>query len=157
MMSGNLFAYGTLMAGEIMASVSGMTLTGIPALLRGYRRYRVYAEVYPGIFPSPRDSVDGLLYEGLTLRAWERLDRFEGEMYERQEVEVELESGRIQTALTYVVRPGFRHRLSDSPWSLDEFLSCGKGIFEEEYQGFAALSDSPAGEKGLNRPRCGYR
>lgn len=131
-----LFAYGTLMDAEIMHRVSGLHLEGTPATLRGFRRRRIYGEVYPGIVPAPHDWVDGLLYRGICAPSWERLDRFEGDLYERWDIEVELERGRTRKAQTYVVRPEFSSRLSDSPWSLDRFLGCDRAAFEEEYRGF---------------------
>lgn len=138
-MTAPLFAYGTLMVEEILASASGQRLKGMSATLKGFRRYRVFAEVYPGIIPDPRGSVAGILYQGISAEAWERLDRFEGEMYQRERVELVQESGDTIVAETYVIRPQFRSRLSDEAWSLEQFLSCDQGTFQQEYQGFDAL------------------
>lgn len=136
----DLFAYGTLMSGDIMQRVSGQRCEPTPGVLRGYRRNRIRGEVYPGIIASPAGMVEGILYSGLTEDAWKRLDLFEGEMYRRCAVAVQLEDGTVREAETYVLRPRFEYRLTSEPWALDEFLRSGKTQFEAQYRGFAAVS-----------------
>ena len=138
-MTAHLFAYGTLMCEEIMLAVSGRRLTGIHCLLRDYERATIQGEVYPGIVARPGKVVEGVLYSDVPEAAWERLDIFEGEMYQRSVIRVELEDGTLREAQAYVLKPEFEHRLSASPWSLEEFLRSGKERFEAQYLGFEAL------------------
>lgn len=66
-------------------------LTTRPALLPGYRRYRVQNADYPAILPyePPSDSsVLGVVVTGLTEGDVLRLDVFEGTMYEKRAVKV---------------------------------------------------------------------
>lgn len=135
----DLFAYGSLMFDDIMFTVSGSRYKSAPALLRDYRRAVVRGEVYPGIAPQKGEVVPGTVYFGLPAAAWQRLDLFEGEMYRRDTVAVELADGRIAKAQTYVVRPEFASRLSRKPWSAEEFLHTDKLQFEARYRGFHKL------------------
>jgi gamma-glutamylcyclotransferase (GGCT)/AIG2-like uncharacterized protein YtfP len=108
--------------------------------LRDYERGKIQGEVYPGIVARPSKVVEGVLYSDVPEAAWERLDMFEGEMYQRRVIEVDLEDGTVREAQAYVIRPEFEHRVSASPWSLEEFLQSGKERFQGHYLGFEALN-----------------
>ncbi|MBK1672149.1 hypothetical protein CKO35_02305 [Ectothiorhodospira shaposhnikovii] len=118
-----LFAYGTLMFDDVMGKVSGSVPPGEPARLRGFRRGKVQGECFPAIVPGREGVVEGWLYRGLTSRDWRRLDRFEGDFYERRRVRVELRGGRTLPAFTYVLRPVFGHRLTAEDWESGGFGS----------------------------------
>jgi len=135
----HLFAYGSLMCADIMHDVSGYDVPGIGGVLNDYRRLVVRGEHYPGLLPVHGAAVEGVVYWDVPMSAWERLDRFEGEMYLRQSVDVALKHGGIVQADAYVVRPEFRHRLEDSDWDFGEFLRIGKVRFQRHYQGYQAL------------------
>jgi len=77
----HLFAYGTLMCDSIMREVSGFDLPAVPGTLKGYCRRSVKGELYPAIMPYRGGCVEGVIYRCVPGLAWERLDRFEGEMY----------------------------------------------------------------------------
>lgn len=131
-----LFAYGSLMCNEIMTAVSGLKGVAQPASLRGYSRHRVRAESYPGIVAEPGGEVRGILYSTVPHDAWLRLDRFEGEMYERRLVEVRSDLGDITLAHTYVVTDSYRGLLEADDWDFEDFLKTGKQAFLEEYGGW---------------------
>jgi gamma-glutamylcyclotransferase (GGCT)/AIG2-like uncharacterized protein YtfP len=137
----NLFAYGTLMDAEIMARVSGMRCRADNAALSGYVRRAVRGEVYPAITPRPSETVDGVVYFGLTPEAFERLDRFEGPMYRRTAAAVILKGAGNEKAAaeTYVIAPEHLDRLSDRDWSIEEFLKTGKARFQSSYEGYGKL------------------
>lgn len=141
-MQHHLFAYGTLMVQQIMQEVSGIDLAGVPCLLQGYQRRLLRGEVYPGIRPQPQASVEGVLYSGLSPQAWQRLDRFEGDMYHRETVVVELPDRRRNQAQTYVLKPQYHTLMSQHPWTLEAFLHRGMPSFVAEYRGFGQLHDS---------------
>ncbi len=140
----DLFVYGTLMLPEIMHAVSGCDAPGEPAVLADYRRRRVAGEAYPAIVEAAGETVEGLVYCGLGHRQLERLDRFEGEMYRRVRVGVTM-SGVPRQAQAYVLQPQYRHRLTDRPWSLQDFAVQGLRRFVEQYQGFSALRETAEG------------
>lgn len=132
------FTYGSLMCEDIMSAVSGMTVSGEPARLPGHVRHPVRDEDYPGMVPDASGQVAGVLYRGLNEAALLRLDRFEGEMYERRVVTV-LTEGEAVEVWTYVFRPEFAHLLLAGDWSFERFLSEGKARFELRYVGFDAI------------------
>lgn len=134
-----LFAYGTLMCEEIMAEVSGSAPASAPASLRGYRRLRVRGEPYPALVADPNGVVEGVLYRNVSGASWKRLDRFEGELYTRETVQVDQGNGEVLEAATYVARPEFRHLLEEVDWDLGEFLSEGKERFQCHYKGYGEL------------------
>lgn len=132
----DLFVYGTLLCEDILQQVAGDSFQGIAAQLPGYRRARIRGEWYPAIVPDPAAITPGLLYRGLSGRAMARLDRFEGRMYRRQRVRVELTDGSQTQAWTYVLRPKYRALLSGVDWDLQHFCRHGKRRFRSSYRGF---------------------
>ena len=135
----NFFAYGTLMCDEIMAEVSGVCPHRVPATLSGYRRLQVKAQPYPAVVPNTDCRVDGIVYQNVPPSAWNRLDRFEGDMYSREIVQVQLRWGSAVPAATYVLRPQFRGYLDEAEWNFDVFLREGKVRFRSSYKGYLAL------------------
>jgi len=140
-MTKDYFAYGTLMAEDIMLAVTGHRFSRTPGFLRDYRRRAVKGEVYPGLIPERGGVVQGIVYRGLPDTAWAFLNAFEGEMYQRQIVGVNLADSTFIEAYTYVVRPGFENRLDSSEWDFEKFLQSGKKIFETHYPGFKVLEE----------------
>lgn len=142
----DLFAYGTLMCADIMREVTGCPeLAGTAGLLRDHYRLCVRGEHYPGLVPRPGASVEGIVYHAVPADAWTRLDRFEGEMYVRVGVEVELADATLHRVQTYLVHPGLTSLLVDREWRLEDFLCRGKADFESTYAGYAAIVMSSSG------------
>jgi gamma-glutamylcyclotransferase (GGCT)/AIG2-like uncharacterized protein YtfP len=135
----SLFAYGTLMCPEIMTEVSGRHYAGHPATLDGHVRRPVIGEAYPGLTSCREGRVRGILYRDVTEDAWQRLDRFEGEMYERRTVEVTLHEKRVIAASTYLVKAAFLHRLGKDEWDYERFLRCGIEDFRRQYSGYREI------------------
>lgn len=120
MTSHHLYAYGTLQVGAIFAQIVGRAIEGQPATLTGYACYRISDCVYPAIVEAPGSEVRGVVYLGLTAEELERLDVYEGHLYERREVRVRQEDGSLLVE-TYVLRPEHRHRLSSEAWDRERF------------------------------------
>jgi len=136
----DLFAYGTLMCADIMRAVSGCpNPAGTAGLLRGHTRLCVRGEHYPGLVPRPGARVEGIVYRAVPAAAWARLDRFEGDLYVRTVVDVELADGVTRRARTYLVRPERTGCLEERVWALEDFLRHGKTEFESAYAGYAAI------------------
>lgn len=96
-------------------------------------------ERYPALAPDEKGCVEGVAYRDLPVSAWNRLDRFEGRMYVRTPVEIELNDGTILPAATYVVRQEFTDQLEESEWDFEEFLRSGKKYFQRNYRGYRLL------------------
>jgi gamma-glutamylcyclotransferase (GGCT)/AIG2-like uncharacterized protein YtfP len=135
----NLFAYGTLMCDDIMRDVSGCLLSRIPGTLKGYSRRRVRGEHYPAIIADTESCVDGVVYQEVPSPAWERLDRFEGRMYFRQRVQIEVSDGTLLYAETYLVKPEFVDYLEPYEWDFEKFLQNDKASFHRSYKGYRAI------------------
>jgi gamma-glutamylcyclotransferase (GGCT)/AIG2-like uncharacterized protein YtfP len=135
----DLFAYGTLMCEDIMLSVAGAELQRGCGVIKGFKRFEVKNEHYPGITEVDGGEVAGIVYFAVAATAWQRLDRFEGQMYERREVEVRLDDGRIIPAYTYVVDSNYRDRLGPGEWNFDSFVRRGKEAFVNHYSGYGEI------------------
>ncbi|MFZ5776063.1 MAG: gamma-glutamylcyclotransferase family protein [Thermodesulfobacteriota bacterium] len=132
----NLFVYGTLRLGEVMAAVAGGVSAGQPAVLEGYRRCRVRGEAYPGLRRQTGWLTDGILYLGVGGALLRAVDRFEGEEYLRRLVEVRVRAGARLPAFVYLTAPAFLDRLADEAWSLEAFRRDGLADFMAGYAGF---------------------
>src|SRR5690606_32461983 len=133
------FTYGSLMSADIMSAVTGVRAAHCSATLDGYRRYPVLGAEYPGMVARAGHQVRGVLYLDLPPAAWPRLDRFEGEEYERRIVEVALADGTVTRTWTYVFRDEFSARLGAGDWDFARFLREGKRRFVSDYAGFDSL------------------
>ena len=135
----NIFTYGSLMCVDIMFRAAGCKSDYTQATLNNFYRSKMHNLEYPGIIAQTDAVVAGVLYFDLSVKAINRLDLFEGEMYQRQEVEVNLEKQGQATAMTYVIKPQYKHLLTNTEWSFNEFLAIGKEKFEQSYFGFLEL------------------
>lgn len=132
--------YGSLMSEDIMSTVTGIRAAHCSATLDGYRRHPVIGAEYPGMVARAGHQVCGVLYLDLPPAAWPRLDRFEGEEYERRIVEVALADGTVARAWTYIFRAELAARLGEGDWDFARFLREGKLRFISGYAGFDSLS-----------------
>lgn len=112
----NLFCYGTLMYGPLLEALTGREHKGEAATLPDYACYGVKAAAYPAIVEQQGAVVSGQLVRDIPAGSWLALDRYEGEFYRREEVRVMLADGTETDAVTYVMRPRFRSRLSRRAW-----------------------------------------
>lgn len=116
-----LFAYGTLLAPELLQSVIGRRIEGSPALLEGYVCRRVRHAAYPAITQLPGASTHGSMYCGIDDLAWQRLDAFESNLYERRLIELTQMDGSHTMAYTYVIADTHKERLTDEAWEFERF------------------------------------
>lgn len=142
-MPAHVFTYGTLLVAEVMEAVAGGCFASVPARLDGYERVCVRDAVYPGARAMAGTAIDGVLWLDVIDEALLRLDRFEGEMYERCRVTVATADGP-RDAQAYVVAPAHQHLLDREPWDLDGFRRrhlasylerCRAGFVAAEYGG----------------------
>ena len=135
----NLFVYGTLMDADIMGRVTGSAYQSQEATLQEYSRRTVRGEVYPAIIKQSGCCVDGVVYFNISLLDIDRLDKFEGSLYERIEVEVIFNNGERVSSHTYVISTKSAHLLSNDNWSYDNFLAKHKNQFQNGYCGYDEL------------------
>ncbi|MBD2859693.1 gamma-glutamylcyclotransferase [Spongiibacter sp. KMU-158] len=135
----HLFAYGSLMCEDIVSEVAGEPLLCEPARLEGFVRRAIKGEEYPGMIALEGESVPGAIIRNVSGAGWQRLDAFEGEMYDRQQVQVMLADGSAIAAQTYVIRPEYVHVLEAFEWDFEAFLKSGKARFEQHYKGWDSV------------------
>ncbi len=115
-MATDLFVYGSLLFEDVFRAVTGRGAAHEPAVLVGYARYRIRDATYPAIVPEPGESTEGVVYRALDHRAISALDRFEGDMYTRERVEVRRADGTAWAVETYVFVDALRGLLEPEPW-----------------------------------------
>ena len=132
----NIFAYGTLMIHEVMYAVATREFRFKNAILRGYARFTVKGESYPGIIPVTDAVTEGVIYFDVDELSLARLDAFEGNLYQRKPIRVETKEREIRDAETYVIKPEYRGCLSSKEWNVKEFNQKHLEAFLETYSGF---------------------
>jgi predicted cupin superfamily sugar epimerase/gamma-glutamylcyclotransferase (GGCT)/AIG2-like uncharacterized protein YtfP len=140
-----LFTYGTLMFPDVWRAVVGRDSPSVEATIDGYAAYRVEGEVYPAVVPESGAETPGLVYFGLTDADIQRLDRFEGEFYDRRIVTTLTDDGRDILAECYVARRDHRDQVTSEPWDAEGFVARG-GLaeFQGRYRGFAVSGEAGA-------------
>jgi len=133
----NIFAYGTLMIPTVMHAVTARHFRFKEAILKGYARFTVKGEVYPGIVPQANAITEGIVYFNVDEPSLTRLEIFEGDLYQRTPVRVETEEEDILNAETYVFKPEYRTYLSSKGWDANTFTQTYLERFLESYQGFS--------------------
>jgi gamma-glutamylcyclotransferase (GGCT)/AIG2-like uncharacterized protein YtfP len=132
----DLFAYGSLMCEDIMRSVTGVELQHAQGVLQGYQRLELKNEHYPAIIENNGSEIDGVVYFGIPEKSMEKLDSFEGEMYQRRTIEVQLVGGNIIKVSAYVFKDEYHDRLCSKEWDFARFLDRGKEAFVGNYFGY---------------------
>ena len=115
-MTRDLFTYGTLMSGAVMAAVAGRVPDSRRAALDGHRRFRVPGADYPAIVPDAAATVAGRLYFDLSDAELARLDRYESDLYVRRIVPVRTDDGAVARAHVYLLSPDRPELVGDEPW-----------------------------------------
>jgi len=121
---------------DVMYAVTTREFRFINATLRGYARFTVKEASYPGIIPEKDAVTEGIIYCNVDELSLERLDEFEGDLYQRTPIRAETERGKILNAETYVIKPETRDYLSLQKWDVKEFVQNSLETFLNTYQGF---------------------
>jgi len=135
----NVFTYGSLMIPSVMAAVTGKRFQVMKACLNGYARFKVKGESYPGIVYQPGAATDGVVHCDVDELSLKLLDEFEGELYKRVSVRIEVDQSGSLNAETYLFAPKHLRRLSSDPWDFEEFKKEHLQEFLKSYKGFSLL------------------
>ena len=119
-----------------MHAVTARHFRSQKAILRDYARFRVKGESYPGIIPVTDAITQGIVYFNVNEFSLERLDTFEGDLYERTRIRVETEKKEILNAQAYVVQSKYLGYLSRKAWDVKEFIKKDLEMFLMTYSGF---------------------
>jgi gamma-glutamylcyclotransferase (GGCT)/AIG2-like uncharacterized protein YtfP len=126
---------------EVWRAIVGREFHSMEGAISGFAIYRVANAVYPGLVPAPQaHAVRGVVYLDVDEESVERLDRFEGNFYERVSVWTDGSDGQRRAAEAYVVPPCNQAMLTSETWERDTFLASG-GLdqFIGAYPGFARI------------------
>jgi gamma-glutamylcyclotransferase (GGCT)/AIG2-like uncharacterized protein YtfP len=118
-----VFCYGTLLFPEVMQAVCGIADKGRPALAAGWARYRVRGEAFPALVEERGAHTPGAVFERVDAAALARLDAFEGPLYVRRALEVELQDGARASAQAWVIAPGREAEVTREPWDPETFAA----------------------------------
>ena len=135
----NVFTYGSLMIPSVMAAVAGKRFQMLTASLKEYARFKVKGESYPGLVYRNGAATDGIVHCDVDDLSLHSLDEFEGELYTRISVRVEVDQQGPLIAETYIVSPEHLHLLSSEPWDIEEFEKKHLQEFLRGYKGFSVL------------------
>lgn len=118
-----LFTYGTLMVPEVIEAVLGRPVgRATSAKLPDYGCYRVRDCQYPAILAEAGCVTTGCVYRDLSPTSLKQLDRYEGDLYDRRLVCVQLLDGGSLEVWTYVLHTRHQRLLTQDPWDLDDFV-----------------------------------
>lgn len=118
----NVFTYGSLMYPEVFEPVALVSPSSQRARLDGWSRHAIRGRTYPAAVPATDSRIEGVVWMGLDGESLRRLDRFEGNEYQRETVTVALPGGARIAAEIY--RWLDRDCILDQDWSQDEFERC---------------------------------
>ncbi len=130
----HVFTYGSLMYPAVWDQLVRRRYRSELVTAAGFERFAVLGERYPALVPSSDVSkeVEGRVYFDVKPDDLLRLDRFEGEAYDRRMITV----GRY-SAQAYIWRPALRCRLSRDEWDVERFERTGLQQFLRSYRGFS--------------------
>lgn len=117
----SLFCYGTLEYPEIMKKVTGELFPYEAATLDGYARYLVRGKVYPAVVAQAGGRVQGTVFHRLADQHIRYLDRYEGTVYDREQVTVVNRLGEPIRAMVYLYRETQKHLLHEQDWDRTVF------------------------------------
>lgn len=131
----HLFTYGSLMFEDVWNRLVRGNYLSQKATLTGYARRSVKNDEYPVIFQAD-ELVEGVVYYDINKEDMITLDAFEGEYYERKEVELLVKNQPVN-AYVYVLKEHYFDIIDPKPWSEAHFATEGIKRFLANYKGFA--------------------
>jgi len=131
----HLFTYGSLMFEDVWNRLVKGNYLSQKAILHGYARRSVKGDEYPVIFQA-NELVEGVVYYDISEEDMITLDIFEGEYYERKEVELLIKNEPV-LASVYVLKAQYFDIIDPKPWSEALFATEGIKRFLSNYKGFA--------------------
>ncbi len=141
----HLFVYGSLMYPSVWNLLIRRPVKQCRGRLPGYQRLKIRDDSYPVILPGQNaHDVTGVLYFKLTSQEINRLDRFEGDYYERISVDIFIDHSSCTpiNAWTYRLKSAFRHLALPQTWDPQAFEKNDLNRFIQHYCGWnATVSD----------------
>ena len=109
------------------------------AVIHGFQRRRIRDRIYPALIRNGETAaVEGFVYFEVDAADIERLDRFEGKIYERLVIPCILEGGGRTDAGAYLLKDSHRLLLLDEDWDPQWFEREAMEAFIATYSGFSS-------------------
>jgi gamma-glutamylcyclotransferase (GGCT)/AIG2-like uncharacterized protein YtfP len=115
----HVFTYGSLMFAPVWQRVVRGQYRQEQARASGYARFAVRNADYPGMVVHIDGVVPGVIYFDVDEWDLRALDAFEGADYIRENIEVQVETGPVVQASTYIYLP--TAQLEPTPWQPEAF------------------------------------
>lgn len=122
-MISSLFTYGTLEIPAVMEAVTGHSFLSFEASVKGYARFMIRDQIYPGMVPSSTETTNGRLYVEVDAQSLNLIDEFEDVVYIREKIFAKTCEGKFLDAYAYIISPDHVDCLSSEPWRQDYFLA----------------------------------
>lgn len=91
----HVFVYGSLLFSEIVSGLTEKSFETKKAVLKDYKRCAIDGCDYPAIIPEKGREVNGVLLMNVDKQSMDILSFYEGEEYEKTEIELSLNSHTI--------------------------------------------------------------
>lgn len=118
-----VFTYGTLEIPQVMKAVTGLLYQSRPAVFKGYARFLVKGEIFPGVIRDDEEETLGTLYLAVNGDSLLLIDCYEGSIYQRRAEEVRTLDGEWVTAWVYVIPETRSDLLEYTRWNKEEFVA----------------------------------
>ncbi|HKI88295.1 MAG TPA: gamma-glutamylcyclotransferase family protein [Draconibacterium sp.] len=115
----HIFVYGSLLFPELLTALTGNSFIYSPAILYGFKRFRVKGCDFPAIIEETRSKTEGLLIENVDEKSMEILSFFEGDEYREEKVTIFISDKEI-TAITFIWGAD-KSLLVNRDWDANEF------------------------------------
>lgn len=117
----NVFVSGPLMFRDLIKAVTGKVFTVESGVLHGYAQFTIKDKGQSAMIPFPDRMVEGVVYLDVDDDSLARIDAFQGNRFEREDVTVEAENGEWLEASAYCLKLRRRKILSAEEWSEDVY------------------------------------
>jgi hypothetical protein len=117
----DLFVCGPLFFPEVWGLITPRRLIRTNAIVNGYACLRVKAHLNPALVPLPSAIADGFLYKDVDDKIMARIDEFQGNMYQRQNVAARIETGETTVAVAHIIRSTYLPLVVKAPWNAEVF------------------------------------
>jgi gamma-glutamylcyclotransferase (GGCT)/AIG2-like uncharacterized protein YtfP len=128
----DLFVYGVLMFAELRLALTGRDFATSPAVLSGYRRYRVKAEQFPALLVQAGSVTNGLLLHGVdpeTIALFDLFEEVHTNLFRKHWVEVETGAGTRHQALVYIAGSVLKRSDLSGLWDPGQFAGVRLKIY----------------------------
>ena len=117
-----VFAYGTLAIPQVMSALTGAVFPAVSAYVTHYARFLLTGKPYPGMCRHAGAMTSGCLYLNVDEESLRVADEFEDDIYVRETIVVNTESGECVKAWAYLIPEEHEAQLGVACWDQDVFL-----------------------------------